>query len=233
MRRLGDLGRSIWDASHGKDGDLPDEREQRKSISRDRTFAENISCSSKDGRREMLATLSRLSQGNLLAPQGVPVCVERERASALPTSQIQHDRSLGRKTVSVRRIRTRTSCRSSSDCWKRPSRGGPRRSNSGTARLVGVKLGGLSAPASVTWLGEEEQVDQRASVYKVADEIRRRLGFDALSIGRSIESDAKRSRHVPTQADSSGPGKQQVNSPQEIDDVDDPEPLAASRPSDD
>ncbi len=225
--RLGDLGRSIWDASHGKDGDLPDEREQRKSISRDRTFAENISCSSEDGRREMLATLSRLSakatyslRKECLFASSVSV-----RVRFADFSQIQHDRSLGAEDgigstdqdadimPVVERLLEETLTRRASQKQLRHG-----------VRLVGVKLGGLSALRQRQLrLGEEEQVDQRASVYKVADEIRRRLGFDALSIGRSIESDAKRSRHVPTQTDTSDRGKQQVNSESEGDDAGDPE----------
>ena len=227
--RLGDLGRSIWDASHGRPGDLPDEREQRKSISRDRTFSQNQSCSSEAGRREMLATLSRLSakatyslRKECLFASSVSV-----RVRFADFSQVQRDRSLGAEdgVVStdqdadimpvVERLLEEILTRRASPAQQRHG-----------VRLVGVKLGGLSALRQRQLrLGEEERVDQRASVYKVADEIRRRLGFDALSIGRSIESDRPRSTrsHVPTQHDAGFPGKQQVNSAPDADDLEDPE----------
>ncbi len=226
IERLGDLGRSIWDHSHGTGGDLPDEREQRKSISRDRTFSEDQSCSSAAGRREMLATLSRLSakatyslRKECLFASGVSV-----RVRFADFSQIQRDRSLGAEDgvcstdqdadimPVVERLLEEILTKRASTAQRRMG-----------VRLVGVKLAGLSALRQRQLrLGEEDRVDQRANVYKVADEIRRRLGFDALSIGRSIESDSKRSRHVATQHDAVR-GKQQVNSEGEADDSGDHE----------
>jgi DNA polymerase-4 len=218
IERLGDLGASIWDAAHGVPGDLPAEREQRKSISRDRTFSEDQSCSSAAGHQEMLATLSRLTakasyslRKECLFASSVSV-----RVRFADFTNIQADRSLGARegvgsTDQDADIMPVVEALLQ-DVLDRRASPGQRRLG---VRLVGVKLGGLSPlKQRQLRLGEEQDVDRRAGVYKVADEIRSRLGFDALSIGRAIESKRARSRHVATGAADraeSGPGKQQVN----------------------
>jgi len=220
--RLGDLGLRIWDASHGQPGDLPPEREQRKSISRDRTFATDQSCSSEAGRREMLSTLSRLTakatyslRKECLFASSISV-----RIRFADFTQIQRDRSIaGDGGVGntehdadimpvVESLFEDVLARRASPAQRRLG-----------VRLVGVKLGGLSPVGQrQIRLGESDELDKRAGVYRVADQIRARLGFDALSLGRAIESDRARKRdtHVPTQL-SNDAGKPPVN----IDDPDD------------
>ncbi|MFG0293358.1 MAG: DNA polymerase IV [Phycisphaerales bacterium JB050] len=218
IARLGDLGRSIWDASHGVPGDLPAEREQRKSISRDRTFAEDQSCSSVAGRQEMLATLSRLTAKATysLRKECLFATTVSVRVRFADFTNIQRDRSLGGhegigstdQDADIMPVVEELL----DDVLERRASVAQRRLG---VRLVGVKLGGLSPyQQRQLRIGESNEVDRRAEVYKVADEIRRKLGFDALSIGRAIESKRTRSRHVATQAKDraeSHPGKQQVN----------------------
>lgn len=227
LLRLGDLGIRIWDSAHGVPGELPPEREQRKSISRDRTFGEDQSCSSAAGRQEMLATLSRLTakatyslRKECLFASSVSV-----RVRFADFTQIQRDRSLGGEagvgnTDQDADIMPVVETLFEDVLTRRAS---PAQRRLGV-RLVGVKLGGLSPLHQRQMrLGESDELDKRSGVYRVADEIRRKLGFDALSIGRAIESDRARKRdsHVPTQNDRSGPGKQQVNTRRCDEDPDD------------
>jgi len=229
LLRLGDMGIRIWDAARGVPGELPAEREQRKSISRDRTFAEDQSCTSDAGRQEMLATLSRLTakatyslRKECLFASSVSV-----RVRFADFTQIQRDRSLGGEagvgnTDQDADIMPVVEALFEDVLTRRAS---PAQRRLGV-RLVGVKLGGLSPLHQRQMrLGESDELDKRSGVYKVADEIRRKLGFDALSLGRAIESDRARKRdtHVPTQTERSGPGKQQVNTRQRDQDPDDGE----------
>ncbi len=218
IERLGDLGQSIWDAAHGASGDLPPEREQRKSISRDRTFAEDQSCTSAVGRNEMLATLSRLTAKATysLRKECLFASTVSVRVRFADFTNIQRDRSLGGEQgvgstdqdADIMPVVEQLLA----DVLERRASVAQRRLG---VRLVGVKLGGLSPyQQRQLRLGESEEVDRRAGVYKVADEIRRKLGFDALSIGRAIESKRTNSRHVATQAKDRAEapsGKQQVN----------------------
>lgn len=205
MLRLGDLGLRIWDAAHGAPGELPAEREQRKSISRDRTFGQDQSCSSEAGRREMLATLSRLASKATysLRKECLFASTVSVRVRFADFTQIQRDRSLGGEggvgntdqdadiVPVIEALFDEVLTTRATSAQRRMG-----------VRLVGVKLGGLSPLHQRQMrIGESDELDKRSGVYRVADQIRSRLGFDALSLGRAIESDRARKRdtHVPTQ----------------------------------
>lgn len=187
---LGDTGVSLFDAMHGEAGSVPSAREQRKSISRDKTFAVNVSASG-SGRSELLAVATGLLERAMhsLRREALRTRTLGVRIRYADFETVQHDESLsqlggpGVTDLDSDLIPRLPSLIDS--CLRRGSEA-QRRSG---IRLIGVKLSNLTEHSGRQGgLFEQTREPERTRVYRAVDEIRSKLGAGAVRSGGSLRS---------------------------------------------
>jgi len=214
MNLLGDFGVRLWDLAHGAPGDVPAERERRKSISRDTTFSENVPLDA-TGRESLTATAARLLENATftLRREALYAATVGVRLRFADFSEVQHEMSLAKASGASGGaaaasdhdaelfpvvVRLLDEAVQRADSAQR-SRG---------VRLLGVKLSSLRGSAERQMrLGEQDGAsEKRTRLYSAADAIRAKLGHGALTSARALPAARKRRIHGATLDDSAREG---------------------------
>lgn len=195
---IGDAGAALYDAMIGTPGSVPDSHEQRKSISRDRTFSTNIA-TCRSGQDELIAVATGLLERALhtLRRDALRARTLGVRIRFADFETVQHD-----ETLSTNDGPGATDL----DCDLIPrlpslvraciQRGSDAQRRSGV-RLVGVKLTNLSEHSSRQGsLFTQVDQPQRARVYEAVDTIRAKLGHTAVRSARTLNPRSEHDSHT-------------------------------------
>ena len=191
---LGESGQKLWDAMHGAPGTVPAPDEQRKSISRDRTFSANVSTGGA-GRESLASSAAGLLERAMhtLRREALMTRTVGVRVRFADFETVQHDVSLSRDggpgatdldcDVIPRLPELIDAClRRATDAQRRAG-----------VRLIGVKLSNLTPHASrQASLFEAESTPERSRVYEAMDAIRAKLGHGAVGSARSLGARERR-----------------------------------------
>lgn len=202
----GDLGLQIHDLANGADGDVPPERERRKSISRDTTFSENVPTDA-GGRERLLSVCASLLERATytLRTEALYARTVGVRLRFADFSEVQHERALARSDGGA-------VVATDQDAELLPVvrtlldeavsiRASPAQRSLGV-RLVGVKLSSLTTTAErqLTIGDDGSNAARRAELYRAADAIRGKLGARAVVSARALEGRGRRERDGGSEA---------------------------------
>ena len=171
-------GSWLWEKIHGQDGGKVVRRGAAKSISRDETFAEDV-----DDDQRLRTELTRLvdrAAGDLreagLQARTVSVCLRD-----FDFTDRQAGRTLDKPILSDQAV-----LRAARELLAKL-----RKARAAPARLLGVQLSNLvreDGPAQLSLLaaaGTRDESERERAVARVVDRLRRKLGDDAVAIGRT------------------------------------------------
>lgn len=190
---LGELGTRIHDAAHAKPSGMPAEREQRKSISRDTTFGDDIPLDAA-GTDTLRATITRLLEKATYAlrREGLFAQTAGVRVRYADFSEHLHERALARAAPDTPA--------SDDDADLRPlalqlfdevvnTRASSAQRSLGV-RLVGVKLSRLTEHAQQQLAIDDnpERRDRRRDLHRAADAIRDKLGSAAITSAAALSA---------------------------------------------
>lgn len=204
---LGEFGAHLWDSAHAKApasapragfGFGEESLRDRKSISHERTFSEDVS--DLDTLRAALSELTARSAYRLRTLGLSAACVTTKvRFGDFTTIQRDHTLSVGADAID----------RSSSDLDFFPvaerlmrellrTRTDQDRLDAGVCapvRLIGMKLSRFADPGGRQLrLGEEPDIDRHTDLLKAADAVRNKLGYGALRTGSAIGGERRKKR---------------------------------------
>ena len=168
----------LWERIRGRDGGIVVRRAAARSISRDETFAEDI-----DDDRQLAAELIRLvdrAAGDL-RESGLLARTVSVRLRDFDFKDRQAGRTLAEPILSNQAVLR----------VGRELLGKLRKARAAPARLLGVQLSNLvreDGPAQLSLLpagGNKDESERERAVARVVDRVRRKLGDDAVAIGRT------------------------------------------------
>ncbi len=192
---LGEFGARLWDDGHGADGAIPDERERRKSVSRDTTFGEDVAVVG-GGRETLDATLAMLVEKAAfqLRREALFAGTVGVRVRFADFSEVQHERALGRFAEAA--AGGVASSQEDGDLLPAAralleevlTQGATGTQRGMGVRLIGVKMSKLGERGERQMVigADEEGAERRSAVYRAADAVRARLGAKAISSGAAI-----------------------------------------------
>lgn len=197
VRLAGDLGAKIHDLASGQDGDVPRGRDQRKSVSRDTTFGDDVRLDTA-GRERLLATCAQLLERATYTVRGEALFARTVgvRLRFADFSEVQHERSLvkggGGVIATDQDAELLPVVRLLLDEAIDERASGAQRALG--VRLVGVKLSGLttSAERQLTLGDDGSDAARRAELYRAADAIRAKMGAGAVVSARALAGGRKR-----------------------------------------
>ena len=171
-------GSWLWEKIHGQDGGKVVRRGAAKSISRDETFAEDV-----DDDQRLRTELTRLvdrAAGDL-REAGLQARTVSVRLRDFDFTDRQAGRTLDKPILSDQAV-----LRAARELLAKL-----RKARAAPARLLGVQLSNLvreDGPAQLSLLaaaGTRDESERERAVARVVDRLRRKLGDDAVAIGRT------------------------------------------------